>query len=81
MTHDSNFAITSPKCLTDDNWETPGSGKRIETYILDEKKTTTPTVFNQVDLYSNDQKKPYNRVLLNNLNVPDHERIGVYSTH
>jgi hypothetical protein len=46
MTHDSNYAITSPKCLTDDNWDTPGSGTRIETYILDEKKTTTPTVFN-----------------------------------
>ena len=39
---------------------------------------------NHVDLYSNDQKgqKYYNRLVLqSNLQVPDHERIGVYSNH
>lgn len=55
----------------------------MESSIIDEKKNIN-TSMNHVDLYSNDQKgqKYYNRLVLqSNLQVPDHERIGVYSNH
>jgi len=37
-THDSNLAITSPKCISDDYWDgsaSGGKGTRIASYVMD----------------------------------------------
>jgi len=52
-THDSNLAITSPKCFSEDYWDGPASGKgtRIENYVLDPTNSFTSAV-GQVELQS-----------------------------